>query len=421
MPVMFSNGREGVTVVDDADRKGDLSYGEFVRKAAVRGVTAVVGDYDGDGKSDIALVGVMVGRKVHWPIPVAFSLGRMGFKVSTGIEIAAAADANGKAVTIKDALVQQWSQGSRKLMGDFDGDGKSDIALLPVISPEEGSVGATQIPIIFSDGSGTQWKVTTGEVGDFSTWCHNTKAAVGDFDGDGKSDIVCTGGSKWETVTDSIPVAYSNGRQGGWQVETGEAVTFNSMAGAGKDNAQFLLGDFDGDGKTDVVAFSPGNAALSIPVAFSNSRGDWTVVQGGHALAADKTAAEVGDFDGDGRDDLLLLGPDTKGFVTVLYSKGRTGWAVKNLSVGRWANRATSEGVHRFVGDFDGDGRADICLSDSFAGQDLMFLFGMPDQEGFTPISQYSGQFSEKVQKLSRVTKGSLDGPLSEQIRTVMV
>ena len=213
-------------------------------------------------------------------------------------------------------------------------------------------------------------------------------------------------------VQDSIPVAYSNGRAGGWQVETGEAVAFTSMAGSGKAEAQFLIGDFDGDGKADVAAFTPGQAGLSFPVAFSNGRGQWTVTQAGHTAAADKTVAMVGDYDGDGKDDVLLVGPDSKGFVTVMYSAGRQGWSVKQEKVGNWANQALEEGVRRLVGDYDGDGRADVCLVGGAGWNDAYYLFGKDSQAGFDAVTQNGGQFAGQVRR-----RGSERGGEREIVR----
>jgi hypothetical protein len=389
LPVAFSNGRQGVTVNDNAGAMTD-----FVQRAGVQGVTSLFGDYDGDGRTDVALLGAIKEGKVAWPIPVAFSTGRTGFKTNYKAEVVKTDASTGVSTVPQAELVRTWSTSSRKLMGDFDGDGRSDIALL--VNSEEG---LSAMPVLFSDfPSSEKWTLVDSQVGPFSSWCHSTKAAVGDFDGDGYSDIVCTGGSKWETVSDAIPVAYSTGRKG-WKVEIGEAEKFISQAAS--EGTQMVLGDFDGDGKTDIAAI--GSNMATIPVAFSNGRGQWaSSVTPSSADVNGAIAGVAGDFDGDGKDDILLIGAGkATSSVTVLYSKGREGWTVRSEQVGSWAQQATLKGARYLVGDYDGDGRADVCLTGVAGWSELMFIYGKADSRGLVSSPQSAGVFASQAAQLS--------------------
>jgi hypothetical protein len=88
---------------------------------------------------------------------------------------------------------------SAKLVGDFNGDHRSDIAVV-------GGAGSGSIAMAFGVWGGT-FSTTARWVGDFATWAAlpGVKKLVGDFDGDGRADILLTGGAGWR----SLPVAFS--------------------------------------------------------------------------------------------------------------------------------------------------------------------------------------------------------------------
>ena len=92
----------------------------------------------------------------------------------------------------------------------------------------------------------------------------NAKPVIGDFDGDGLADVALTGASGWAT----LPVAFSNG-DGTFNVTNQPIVEFAGWAAT--TNAKPLVGDFNGDGKTDVALTGPSGWA-TMPVAFSLSR-----------------------------------------------------------------------------------------------------------------------------------------------------
>jgi hypothetical protein len=107
--------------------------------------------------------------------------------------------------------------GVTAIAGDFDGDGKSDIALT-------GGAGWNTLPVAFSNGNGS-FRVTNITISSFATWA-TTAGAIpvsGDFDGDGASDIALVGGRRWN----SIPVAFSN-HDGTFNVTNGTVGTFAS-------------------------------------------------------------------------------------------------------------------------------------------------------------------------------------------------
>jgi len=83
---------------------------------------------------------------------------------------------------------------AKPLTGDFDNDGKTDVALT-------GVSGWTTIPVAFSSGTGT-FDVTNQPAADFAGWAalSNVRHLIGDFNGDGKADIALTGHAGWTTL-----------------------------------------------------------------------------------------------------------------------------------------------------------------------------------------------------------------------------
>jgi hypothetical protein len=111
----------------------------------------------------------------------------------------------------------------------------------------------------------------------------------------------------------SIPVATSNG-DGTFPVTDSPAPQFNDYAS--QQNAWRLTGDFDGNGTTDSVALnSAWNSWSTLPLALSNGDGSFTVTNAStpdfsgwaHTLGV---IPYIGDFDGDGRSDIALIPRD---------------------------------------------------------------------------------------------------------------
>lgn len=84
-----------------------------------------------------------------------------------------------------------------------------------------------------------------------------------------RTDIALTGAAGWNT----IPVAFSNG-DGNWTVTNQNAGPFGTWAAAA--GAKVIAGDFNGNGRTD-IALTGVPGLNTLPVAFSNGDGTWTV------------------------------------------------------------------------------------------------------------------------------------------------
>jgi hypothetical protein len=278
--------------------------GPFAGWAATPNVQVLVGDFNGDGLTDVALIGA-----AGWAtMPVAFSNGDGTFNV-TNLPITNfagwAATANAKAI-----------------VGDFNGDGLADVALI-------GAAGWATMPVAFSNGDGT-FNVTNLPITNFAAWATsaNVQILVGDFNGDGKADVFLTGVSGWATM----PVAFSNGN-GSFNV-TNLPIT-NFAAWAATANAKALVGDFNGDGKADVALTGPSGWA-TLPVAFSNGNGTFNVTNqpiinfAGWAATANAKPL-IGDFNGDGKADVALTGPSGWATMPVAFSLSPPAVSVVNM------------------------------------------------------------------------------------------
>jgi hypothetical protein len=264
----------------------------------------VSGDFDGDGKTDIALVGsnyflttalACNGRPAGScaALPVAFSNGDGSFRVT--------------AVPDYDSSTAMWANnsgasgfqnaklsGSVPVVGDFDGDGKSDIAW--VGGTQWDGVPLSYITVAISNGDGTFRTVNVNADLRFQVDATHGQAVVGDFNGDGRSDIAISGvpGATTIPVVFSEPYSSGNGSTFLFLGTYNTIATFPSLAST--QGAKAVVGDFNGDGLSD-IALTGVSGWTSIPVAFSAGGGNFTFTNnatdtsGGENFPADATAA----------------------------------------------------------------------------------------------------------------------------------
>ncbi|MFC4858594.1 DUF2961 domain-containing protein [Actinophytocola glycyrrhizae] len=164
-----------------------------------------------------------------------------------------------------------------------------------------------------------------------------------DVDGDRRDDAVLF----TQGATNDVYTALSSGSAFGGRVKGHD---FFSVTGEVP-----LTGDFNGDGRSDIVTFTRGEAA-DVYVALSNGTGfAGTSVRWHDYFAVGTEKPAVGDVNGDGRDDIITFTCGSAGDVYVALSTG------SSFRPGvKWSDSFCVGDERPAVGDFDGDGRDDV-------------------------------------------------------------
>ncbi|MEH1017214.1 S8 family serine peptidase [Micromonospora sp. CPCC 206060] len=292
IPVAFSTGNGRFRLTNQPQQ-------QFATWAATPGVQAVSGDFDGDGRDDLALAG---GADWNW-LAVGYSNGDGTFRPTP--------------IGLPSFPALARVTGAQLLSGDFDGNGRDDLALA-------GGTGWTTIPVAFANTDGT-FTVTEQTVPGFPARAATTRARVlsGDVNGDSRDDLVATGGTGWTT----IPVAFSNGDGTFTVTDTGVA-DFPSYTA--QSQAKVAIGRFhDAGPQADLAVAGPLHPS-STPVAVSDGIGGFTVVNRMYApfpgYAAQATQMVAGDFNGDGRDDLAVSGGANWPWIPLAFANGDGGF-----------------------------------------------------------------------------------------------
>jgi hypothetical protein len=174
--------------------------------------------------------------------------------------------------------------------------------------------------------------------------------AVGDFNGDGHLDVVVTGSDN--NGNGRVSILLGNG-DGTFQAAQNFPV--------GIYPGSVAVGDFNGDGRLDVVVTgSDNNGNGRVSILLGNGDGTFQAAQNFPAAGTYPGSVVAGDFNGDGRLDLAVAanqGSSLQGTVSILLGNGDgTFQAAQNFPVGSYPSSVV-------VGDVNGDGVPDLVVT----------------------------------------------------------
>ncbi len=291
---------------------------------------AGVGDFDGDGLSDVVVGGPTAGANDEGRAHVVF-----GSASPSPVDVATLA-ATGRGITLTGASIGDAAGQEVGSAGDANGDGLADVAVAAPLSNVNGN-NSGQVYVVFGRTS-TNAISLAGYAGGYAIrgvddldQAGTVVEGAGDMDGDGRADLLVTApfanvGDNFQGVsylvfgkTDDAPVPLVDvhAGAGGFSIPGQSAGDFSGTSGAG-------LGDIDGDGFADLAI----GAVLSDYAAVGAGR-TWVVWGkddgvsvsltdvatgvGGFALDGTIVSEESswdlaggGDIDGDGHRDLLV-------------------------------------------------------------------------------------------------------------------
>jgi hypothetical protein len=370
------------------------------------GQSVAAGDINGDGYDDViagtydasynGLSGsgstyVVFGKASGWAASYSLASGGALIDGTNGFRLdgPAANDSAGNAVTT----------------GDINGDGKKEIIIGGLYSRAGNPCCATtawgSVFVVF--GKAGAWASTNlmdaaflngtngfRLNGNASMQYVGSSIASGDFDGDGKDDLIVGAYG----ISSGAGAAYLvKGKAAGWAATTAIGTLMDGTNGMRLDGAaagDFMgigaaVGDINGDGKADAMISSYGSdignvgsvyvvfgAAIATPSATITSLMDGT--NGFRLTGAFPSRLAGADITGDGKADVIIGSQGASGNAGATYAifGKAAGWAgsatvasFMDGTNGAQFNGVTAgdnSGAGLTAGDINGDGRADICI-----------------------------------------------------------
>jgi uncharacterized protein (TIGR03437 family) len=290
-----------------------------------------VADFNGDGKADLAML------ISNGTLDILLGQGDGKFSTAGTFRVNASA-----------ALAQVFPVSI--VTGDFNRDGKSDIAVISTnfsIGPSF-SDPSQALTVFLGNGDGTFGPASYYPAGFDSIGGNSTTFVAADFNGDGVTDLVFGTNPSGANPPGSVNVMLGNG-DGIFKPAVKYAVTGPPSS--------LAVGDFNEDGKPDIAAsVAVTGQAIEIELLLGNGDGTFRPNTGFNLPGSDLGTIAVEDFNGDGHGDLVFASRVT-GNVTILAGRG-DGTFTADTTV-----PAGSTLTQPFAGDLNGDGRADVIVA----------------------------------------------------------
>src|SRR5438094_2343268 len=234
----------------------------------------------------------------------------------------------------------------RRPLADFNGDGHSDVLWRNTLTGENYLYPMNGTQILAGEG----YLRTVAD----PNW---TVAGIGDFDGDGKADIL------WRNTSTGQNYIY---------FMDGTTIKSEGLIRTVADQSWRVagIGDFDGDGKDDILWR---NGTTGENYVYPMDGLSIKPTEGYLRTVADQSwrIAGIGDFDGDGRSDILWRNSSTgENYIypmagtTILATEGY----IRTVADQNWQVAA--------LGDYNGDGRADVFWRNGATGENYIDPMG---------------------------------------------
>jgi hypothetical protein len=380
LDIVVLTGPAGTVASLLGDGKGGFAFGPVPVDALGIG-PLVRADFNSDGRKDVLTAGgeLLLGQGDGTLSAATFPFADLGFDgfgfngfgslvagdfnrdgrqdiAATRLGILSIFPGNGDG-TFADGADYGQIKGGRNLgVTDIDGDGNADIVVGGVGPGLYGPDMDTQTVIQFLMGRGDGRFIGAPALASKS---YQEGFGVADFDGDGRADLVRAG------LPAGTPV-------GGGQLElrilpgTAAGGFGTALAATPTDfywATQVAAGDVNGDGKLDAIVAgkvnSPEGLMSQVAVFLRNGAGGFTPKPG--LVLPNEPSIVMGDFNGDGRADLALSLPDTTApsgdTHTAVYFGNSDGTLTPSA-----LNEVSKAGLLA-AGDLNGDGRADLLLA----------------------------------------------------------
>lgn len=246
--------------------------------------------------------------------------------------------------------------------GDFDNDGWVDFVICGTTN------GLTPMTRLYKNNNGTSFSVVNAGLPGYS----DGSVAWGDYDNDGRLDLLFTGIDS--AASDAAQIYHNNGNS---------TFTLNSTANLPMvfDGSAGAWGDFDGDGRLDILLTGVSTNFQPATYLMRNTGNGFTLVPSG-IPGVQQASIAWGDYDNDGWPDILLSG-QPNGVFPITQVWHNTGGAFTNLNAGLPGLRAGSVAW----GDYDNDGRLDILLTGTPDGGTLTSSIWRNTGDGFTNLN----------------------------------
>ena len=378
-PDVGLSGVDGASDAADIDGDGDLDVVGVGRNAAGE-ATATLYRNDGQGQFtavDAGLTGVLDGGDAAWGDvdqdgdPDLVITG----ETSDGIPSTTLYENDGTGALTPTAANLTGLAASAAAWGDYNGDGALDL----FIHGDDGA-GAPVALLYRNDGTGTLLPADVAITGRVS----GPSADWGDFNGDGRLDLAINGGSS-EGATATV---YRN--------DGSNVFTPLDLGLTGTSAGAIRWGDFNSDGRYDLAITGDTNGPAAdgaFAALYRNDGNEQFVPLNAGLTGARGGSAEWGDFNADGRPDLVVSGDTTDagdgdtpdGRSTTLYRNDGDGLFTA-LDIG-----LTATGGSATWTDANGDGALDILVTGLDAeGTPQTTLF----RNGVTPLTRTPGEIN---------------------------
>ncbi len=323
--------------------------------------SVVVGDFNGDGRPDIATanqqsnnISVLVQNSdgsfqaaVNYAVgngPVSLQVGDVNGDGKLDLVVINLADStlavllgNGNGTFQAEKLtilpVPPTPTGVMAV-GDFNGDGKADVAIAEPLP----QVGAYAVAVMLSNGDGTFQAAVTYPINGGPSGL-----AAADFNNDGKLDLASVG-----SEGGGVSVLLGNGN-GTFQAAIN--TTVNSLT-----PTPLVVADFNQDGNLDIATATLTDYGATLTLLLGNGDGTFQVQVDGPPAALPLAA---GDLNGDGKPDLIATAPTlTIGIVSFLNNGDGTFSPSQFLFVANDQTNITPTPIA--LSDLNGDGKLDL-------------------------------------------------------------